>query len=438
MALIYKTLFEVKLMHEYYLTAEDGQTVFSFNNQGDRIDFLLQMFSAGRPSLNEDLTFEFAEEMKRIYDGFSLKLLMSYSGFKIACRVNQKILPDGTLVYTPFIPLPDDFNLLIRIVKKSPRLASYTLSDVGSPVAFNYLFSNENILSANVFPFLTSNISAFDATHNYTQGEIASYGINDIRQYYKDAGGDQWQSIPGRTYANENDRLLAPLRFYYTFGNTANITNAVFDLKDKDGAVLKTITVNNTDFINKAPLDFSDLTGRVLLPDNFDFEDAIFRLEVHGSNGFSKTHRVVFNNTLFSAENWGLIAMKSRVTNPLFNLFANDGYLFKRRLPNGTWNPSPVFEIPVKSRFPFFRFINDKGLELKLIPALSDYLLKEDKILLSKRPRSVAKNYFLLQKQGSSNTKYVPNPLIYDLKKDAKERLCFDVIVPESELFPIA
>lgn len=438
MALIYKTLFEVKLMHEYYLTAEDGQTVFSLNNQGDRIDFLLQMFSAGRPSVNEDLTFEFAEEMKRIYDGFSLKLLMSYSGFKIACRVNQKILPDGTLVYTPFIPLPDDFNLLIRIVKKSPRLASYTLSDVGSPVAFNYLFSNENILSANVFPFLTSNISAFDATHNYTQGEIASYGINDIRQYYKDAGGDQWQSIPGRTYVNENDRLLAPLRFYYTFGNTANITNAVFDLKDKDGAVLKTITVNNTDFINKTPLDFSDLTGRVLLPDNFDFEDAIFTLEVHGSNGFSKTHRLVFNNTLFSAENWGLITMKSRVTNPLFNLLANDGYLFKRRLPNGAWNPSPVFEIPVKSRFPFFRFINDKGLELKLIPALSDYLLKEDKILLSKRPRSVAKNYFLLQKQGSSNTKYVPNPLIYDLKKDAKERLCFDVIVPESELFPIA
>ncbi|MGN6539420.1 MAG: hypothetical protein ACTHKY_01295, partial [Ginsengibacter sp.] len=67
----------------------------------------------------------------------------------------------------------------------------------------------------------------------------------------------------------------------------------------------------------------------------------------------------------------------------------------------------------------------------------TDYLVKEDKILLTKRPRSVAGNYFLLQKEGTTDTVYVPNPLNYDLKKDDKARLCFDIMVPESDLFPV-
>lgn len=437
MSLLYKTLFEVKLMHEFYLTGKDGKTVFELSNQTDRINFLLNQFSEGRPTINADMEFKFPQDLETKYNNYNLKLLSSYSGFKVAVRVNQLILPDTTLVYEPLTPLPDDFNIYVQLIKRSGAFESYTHSGIYNPAASTYIFSNENISGTKTFPFITNDISAFDSSHSYTQGDIASYGVNDIREYYRDAVGDQWEPLAGSTFANENDSLLVPLKFYYSFVNITNITSAVFALKDKNGNSIKTITVNSNDFLQKTLLDFSDVAGAISIPESFQYPDIIFSLEVSGSNGYLKSHHLIFNDTLYSRENWGLVNIKTKVTNSSFNLLANDGFLIKRKIPPQIWNEAPIFEIPIKSRFPFWRFINDKGKELKLAVSLTDYLFKEGKILLSKRPRSISGSYFMLQKVGSTNTIYVPNPLNYDLKKDSKERLCFDVMVPESELFPI-
>lgn len=437
MPVIYKTLFEVKLMHEYYLTSKDGKTVFALNNQTDRINFLFDQFTKGYPAINSDLEFIFPAEFEEKYQDFCLKAIPTYSGFRILIRVNQKILPDGSLVFEPIFSLPDAFNIYILLKKRSNLVESYTHSSINNPVPSIFIFSNENITGAKTFPFLTNPVPTFNAAYSYVQGDIASYGVNDVREYYNDGTADKWENIPGSSFSNENDRLLLPLQFYYSFINNINITQATFILKDKNNNTLKTINVDSTDIIQKAFLDFSDLSDTVSIPETFTYQDILYSLEVSGSNGYSATHHLIFEDNLYSRENWGVINIKTKAVNSSFNLLANDGYLIKRKVPPGIWNEAPVFEIPIKSKFPYWRFINDKGSELKLAATLADYLVKEDKVLLSKRPRSVAGNYFLLQKEGSTDTVYVPNPLNYDLKKDDKARLCFDIMVPESELFPL-
>jgi hypothetical protein len=52
------------------------------------------------------------------YEGYHLKLLPAYSGFKVAIRVNQKKLRDDSLVYEPFTPLPDKLGIHILFLKK--------------------------------------------------------------------------------------------------------------------------------------------------------------------------------------------------------------------------------------------------------------------------------------------------------------------------------
>ncbi len=437
MSVIYKTLFEVKLMHEFYLTAKDGKTVFALPDQTDRINFLFDQFAEGYPSINAEIEFAFPPKLEEIYHNLRLRVISTYSGFRVLMRVNQKILADGSLIFEPIFPLPDDFNIYILLKKKSNVVESYTHSQINKPMASSYIFSNENISGAKAFPFLTNPVSAFNGASLYAQGDIASYGVNDIREYYNDGTADKWETIAGSAFTNENDQLLVPLKFYYSFIDDTNITQATFTIKDKNHNSLKTINVVNPDLIQKVFLDFSELTDTISIPETFIYENVIYSLEVTGNNGFSANHRLIFNDNLFSRENWGVINIKTKVANAAFNLLASDGFLIKRRVPPGVWNEAPIFEIPIRSKFPFWRFINEKGNELKLAPSLSDYLFKEDKILLSKRPRSVAGNYFLLQKEGSTNTIYVPNPLNYELKKDAKERLCFDIMVPESDLFPV-
>jgi len=47
MAIIYKTLFEVKLLHEFYLTRKDGNTIFALPDQPARLKFLLDEYTRG-------------------------------------------------------------------------------------------------------------------------------------------------------------------------------------------------------------------------------------------------------------------------------------------------------------------------------------------------------------------------------------------------------
>ena len=437
MSFIYKTLFEVKLIHEYFFTDINGDTIFAQPNQSDRLNLLLNEYSGDRQSINEDLLFEFPGDLLPVYKDYEIKLIPSYSGFKIAMRVNQKFLADNTLVYEALHTLPDNFDINILISKKNNLIESYTNSPLSRPVASMYFFTNETTLSPKTFPFLTSDISAFDSSRIYQQGELASFGANDIREFYKDDIGDQWFPVAGSSFASENDQLLAPLKFYYSFDAGSSITDAEFVLKDKDGNSLKTITAHNNDFIQKVLLDFSDLENVISIPGSFQYPDIIFSLNVSASNGLLKTHSIVFSDQFYGRGNWGLINIRPAVTNASFNLLGIDGFLIKRKSPAGVWTDAPIFEIPIKSRFTFWRFKNVKGKELKLDPSLTNYLFKEDKNLLSIQPRSISNSYFKLHEQGSANTKYFPGPVNFEIAKDEKERICFDIMVPESALFPV-
>ena len=437
MALIYKILFEVKLIHEFFFTDKNGDSIFVHPTQKERMDILLNGFSIDKGSISDDVRFEFPDNLLTHYNNHYLKIIPGYSGCKIAIRVNQKLLTDGTLVYEPFIGIPDHFDINILISKKNNRIDDYSNSIQGRPVNSKYFFTNESLTSPKTFPFLTGDIPAFDSGKTYQQGELASFGTNDIREFYKDGVTDQWLPEPGNSFANENDQLLVPLKFYYSFETGSGITDALFELRDKDNNIIKSISVHNDNFIQKTILDFSDESDLLSMPQNFVYPDLVFTLVVSGSNGYTKTHPLIFTDHFYSRETWGLLNIRPKVTNTSFNLVGSDGYLIKRRSLANVWTAPPIFEIQVKSRFAFWRFKNVNGKELKLDPSLTGYLFKDGINLLSLQPTSISNSYYKLPKQGSTDTKYFPGPLDFQIAKDEKQRICFDIMVPVSDLFPV-
>ena len=437
MSLIYKTLFEIKLMHEYYLTSNKGEGVFGLSNQKDRMQFLMDQFTNDMPSINDCIEFKFFPRNEKTYNGQYLKLLTTYSGCKVAIRVNKQILPDGTLVFTPFVALPDIFDIFIQIKRKTGTFGTLTHSSLNNPFPSEFVFSNQQISTTKIFPFLTTPIETINPAKSYTQGDVASFGINDKRQFYKNTAGDQWEFIPGNSFANDLDRLLLPLSFNYSFSTINTITEATFVLKNKDDIALKTVLIKSDLSFRKANLDYSDLEPLLSHSEKLPFTDNLFTLEVSANNGYFMSHKILFSNDLHCSENWGLIHIRPKVSDASFNSIASDGFLVKRKIATGIWDEAPIFEIPIKSKFPFLRFINEKGMELNVAPILTDYIIKENKVLLSKRPKSVAGEYFLLSKEGSNDKIYVPNPINFDLKMDQNDRLMMDIMVPESDLFPV-
>src|SRR6476619_2596672 len=98
MAVIYKILFEVRVLHEYYLTQADGQSIFNLANQVDRIEFIKNRFLQDDRSINSELSFNLPDPLKKIFDNYHLRLLPVYSGCKVAIEVKRQTLVDGTIV----------------------------------------------------------------------------------------------------------------------------------------------------------------------------------------------------------------------------------------------------------------------------------------------------------------------------------------------------
>ena len=285
MPVIYKTLFEVKLMHEYYLTKKDGSVVFENAGQPARLNFLLDEFKDERPSVNDDINFEFPENLKQKYESHFLRLLPTYSGCRVVVRVNSRILSDQSVVYEPVVPLSDKLNIFILLSRKNFNIDTYTNARVKRCCPSVYFFSNRDVISSPTFPFLTSSIPVQDAAVMYEQGELSFAGAQ-IQEYYREAGTDKWNDVVGNGFVNESDRLLLPLKFDYTFDDTTNLTSALFILKDSNGNEVASSTESNAAGIRtKGSLSFSGKAKPLPSTDSFQLSEFIYTLEVNGKIG---------------------------------------------------------------------------------------------------------------------------------------------------------
>src|SRR6185437_3336285 len=109
MKLLYNILFEVKVLHEYYLTDPDNTCVFQDAQQTDRLAWLDKRYKSDQPAGSDDLSFALPPYMAGPFTNQGLRLLSSLSGFQVAVRVKE----NGTGGYAPAIPLDGNFNLLV-------------------------------------------------------------------------------------------------------------------------------------------------------------------------------------------------------------------------------------------------------------------------------------------------------------------------------------
>lgn len=435
MALIYKTLFEVKLMHEYFLTKQDGSVVFEKSTQAERLEFLGGEFGSGKVSVNDLISFEFPEKLKAKYKGLFLKLLTTYSGCKVAVRVRARKLADQSTVYEPFANLPDDLSIFISIIKKNDGINIYTNDRIRRSCPAIYFFSNLDVITPKTFPYLTNNVAAENNTTIYEQGELALSSTNTLREFFRQGGTDNWSNVVGSGFANETDRLLLPEKFEYSFENSTSLTQATFVLKDSNGVEIASFSNQIKAGTGKTLLDFS---GKVIpVPQDPPFfpTSFVYTLDVTGNNGSVGRHSMIFSDELAQTSTWAVLSINITSTNAAFNLFAPDGFLIRRKDAFGVFTSAPVFEIPVKSRFAYWRFINDKGKELKISPVLIDYVNKEGKVLVTKEPRPLAKHWFFLRRLSPPGTVYIPNPEGYDLRIEQDRRMFYNINVPQSVLF---
>ena len=436
MGINYKTLFEVKVLHEFYLTEPRGESIFDFNLPNDRLKFLRERFELNRKTVNTNLAYEIPSTLQSIFKGYHLRLIPSFSGFKVMAEVHAKTLSSGTRIYRPVFELPEDLSIIIGMVKKDNGADAFSNARRANTLPATYYFTNDTIGSPKTFPSLSTAISSVNSLSEYEMGELASFGLNDIRQF-TGAPGTPWQSVNNFSYVNENDRLLISSRSKYAFGPSDNIKQATYHLKDKSGATIKSFESKDDDGLKTVSLDFSH-RDLITFPSERDHEKNIYKLEVSGDNGYERKFQLLIADSSQLVENyWGFIHIRPRVTNSVFNIIDNEGLLITRKQLNGDVVDHPIFELGIKSRLRYWRYIHQKKKRLKLSAGTTEFLDNQDGKLVTKKPRGSTFLPCLFKSDATNTHFFLPNPETSELLTIGSGRQFMDIQVAESDLFPL-
>jgi hypothetical protein len=343
----------------------------------------------------------------------------------------------GTIVYRPFVELPDQLCLRVMIREKK-NIRRFSAETSPKPFKPLWYFSSGNVPATKTFPFLSAPISPFVVTQAYVQSEIALHaGI--AKSFLNNGEPDPWLAMPGSHYINTNDAHLLPLSFVYTFSAFDNIINASFTLKDSTNAVVKKIDLAAATPMQSVTIDFHTNEEKVkVISYNAVTADQLYSLEVTGSGGYSKT----YNNLLFAHDDIepGLYAgvidlvIKPAVAN--FHLLDGSGHLITRILPGNIKEPAPIFELWMKSKSAYWQYSNNRQKKFKLTPVTQDLLNDNSGILVSKKPIPMSFTPVKLKKPDNS-FQALPNPEPgKEVQRDGN-RILLDMKVPQSNLFPL-
>ena len=447
-SLIYKTLFKVQILHEYYLTNSDETTVFDNLNTKD--NFLTNNFSKNLPSVSDDLLYELPQVIQDQFKNCHLRLLPEYAGFSVVTEVRENVLPDGTLAYKPLVQLPATANIIIQLSLKNNLLATVTNKRIDQNIPAVYYFTNEDISSSKIFPVLCADVKAFDTSYMYEQGELFTDSSGNLCLFYINGNTPGFLPVTGDGYANSNDEILVPLQFAYRFNANDMVKKVNFELIDHTGKTVRSYVFESDVPIKKQIINFRNnqipaianpTDGSIAsFPLSDNSAETIYELSVTINDTTTIVQKLIFFDGDLTGC-LGMINIKPKVTNADYNLYDTDGLILYRKKTNGAVISAPVFEVRMKSRPAFWRYINDRNAVLKADP--TSLFLQRDGTnnLASNLPKnaSALPRMFTIKDNTGTITQeeFLPNPEVDGQLIIEGQKFYKVIVVPQSSLFPV-
>ena len=239
--IVFKRLFEVQILQEYFLFDETGTTIFDLNPTS-QADLLRAKLATHQYNVKSEFLIQPTKDTVRLLNSFKLKYANTGLGFIVGAEV-EVIETDGNTFYRPIINWYPQTRLKFVLQSKNPHFNSITNSRINNTIPANYFFTNSGKTPKNNILSLSSPVADVEPTHQYEMGELANFnGITRMAVENTDGATlTNWVDVIEHQYVNEVDKVLLPHRFNYHFINQNNIKQAEFSLIKKDGTIIKKI-----------------------------------------------------------------------------------------------------------------------------------------------------------------------------------------------------
>lgn len=367
---IFKRLFEVRLLHDYFLNTENESFFAGTLSDVQREERLRELVSMGQLDMRKEIEIRPTEKTKQQLKNYRLRFIKTLTGFFVGVQV-KKIEPgDGSITYQPLIPMANDLEFSFHIYPINPRFKSYSNVPLRKRIEAIYYFDN-NMSTGKVAPALSLSVLPFDNNAFYEMGELAINGAA-IQGAVEDAEPGLppaiWESVDGEGLVNTNDRRLLTKKFYVRLPDTSSLTQVDAILKDAGGTVLNQYSYDVSGNVTLISVDFTKDNNGDEIP------DGIYNLEMTGNDGFFLNKEVLLNDELFDRNAFAAIAINTTETNPGFKILEADGSLVGKTDASGTVTPPPLFELRMTSRRCFWRYKSTENFDPAVVTSVDTAL----------------------------------------------------------------
>ena len=409
----FKRLFEIRILHDYFLTSEAGASFFGLTD-ADKQELLVDLVQRGQYNIRNVLTIEPHPATVNFIKNHKMRLLPSDLGVVAAIQVTASD-DGGDTVYTPFVPLEDEDELVFYLKVASPFFHNFTnLPWQSGKIPAIFTFSNEHARDVDGELVLARPPAPFGAFPDYMMGDLVEDG-SDIKEVFYPLNSNtvSLRTVASDGFVNREDRQLLPKAFYYDF--QTHITDAAdFEFFDSSNNLVKAISKAAGQPYRFVKLDITKTDDDPPEP----IPDGDYRLEVTTTGGINEVYEMTFSDHLYNADAIGVVRIRARTGDVTFDLLDGDGRLVTRVASDGTRVSHPIFELRFLSRYTYWRYQQHGGFTA---PSPSpDYLELVGDKLISKSPRPLT-DILTFFEEGGSPRQYLPNAKVTPLKFEEKK-----------------
>lgn len=395
----YRRLAAVNILHSFYLDEEDK--VYYGLPQAEQEERLAGLMMDNRYRLIDDLVITPTAATEKILKGQKIVFRQTPLGVILGIATGNDLQPS--------IPVSPQLRLQFVIRLKQASLVSRSNLRLNPVTPACYYFTNDNIVTGQVFPSLSAPVQNVADGRIYEMGETAVVNGTVSRAISRTSSAAAgWAAMDDFHCISEYDRILLPRKFMYKF-EPSDIVNASFSLQ-KDGNEVMSLPFEKPAAMKEVMLDFS------AVPND------LYRLVVTGTNNYNRNYTVYLQQELYQPDAWGVLDLVMNTTEAAYRLTDINGSLVPA---------APVFELRFASRATYWKYYlqkSDPASEADwndVIPVPPGM----KKVIISKQPYPLMKAY----RKVNYGTIPLPNPDGEQLGRQG-DLICSEIMLPKMKL----
>ncbi|MBW8333746.1 MAG: hypothetical protein K0M40_17110 [Prolixibacteraceae bacterium] len=382
--LLYKSLFEVNILHHFFLNKGEQEWDKMSQEDKDRME--------SKYDIREIFDITPTQESTKALSSHNCIFKKTATGILVGVKAKPDELNPGK--FNSFVPLADDLTFRFLVKLKDLDFMNYTALPLQGTRDKIFVFSNSLNITSNTFPSLSAIPPVFKPANTYMPGDMLSDNTNNPTKLFTALVKTGNNPTLSADWLTENGNITTPLS-YVNVNDSYSVANGFFTytMKVKDAKPIATMK-NSSGFTVTPKMEVLPGNFYTLQIDLLKFPQGIYSIHIDSDNP-TYHDDVTFYLLQGSETPFALIEIKVKSKQPAYDLFNEDDLL------------SPTFEIRFRNRRTHWRYLG------KLFDA--PYVLENP------LPLTRYGNIEIMKPPEPEDTKTImlPNPSVSSIKAEA-------------------